>query len=477
MKSKLKGKWAQELHELDTIKKKLERFKLDVASIKSVSPQLFVNYLDYKVAIILQKIKDENRPHYFDFRIKKLELDIEEYQQDIAKLTVLINTAEATAKKITARCEKINRDIAQDYSSKTSVELSKLNIFTGHDNDMSIFDTNRNASGRVWGSLRPKDSDLLSLDSQAFMKYKHNTLAFLLLSDNQTFTLAIKDGLLPIEGEIGYLILQRLQEIQYLKQPGLQEPFPSNMRTIAGKAIRNAMDIKTSENLLKCDFPTLGIEINKLVLHSQLHPDNKIFWLGSARVVNKILHDQPGKGTYLNCDDGKWSWQLNRYWLQAAIYLGYTCKLIEQHFPMIESALLSQDPSAFVLRLLLAMREEGEDNTSQYNGNDGPTATTQEILVLMDLGCKVTKNQEQSILISKSSTHEIHSPSRSRMHSPTDMRRSRSHSWDGSNSASPSAMGVTRGQFFAPESSANIRQNNSFTPIPFDMDDFPKMTV
>ncbi len=118
-----------------------------------------------------------------------------------------------------------------------------------------------------------------------------------------------------------------------------------------------------------------------------------------------MLHHQ-GEAIYFNPSAATWTWELNRAWLQAGVYLGYKFMLVEQHFPAIETAILSGDTSKFVLQLVNEMRPESSANTSQYNGDYSPTATTQEILVLMDMGCVARKMEDGRLVFYPPVTRE-----------------------------------------------------------------------
>jgi len=486
--------WAPEFQALNRILTSIQDFERDVAMIKSIAPRQYLNHLNEKVLRISNSIKNSRRHSFFNSRIGALEKLIKQCRDNIATLMVQVQAAETIASDITQQCKTITNDIA----NLSATERYKLNKLIGSSD--RIFETIRTAGANVWSATRSK------LDSFAgFVKpdttYEHNTLACLLLTNDETFIQYINDGRLPIEGEIGHLIIQRLRDIQFLEKTETESGPRKNMRAMAGKAISRAMNIHEPENILQCDFSALYIEITKLALHAQLHPDHKVFWLGTARVVNRMIQDRSGLGTYLNCDDTLWSWHLNRIWLQAAIYLGYSCQLIEQHFPNIDKALLSADSSNFIRELLKEIRSEGPENTSQYNGNDSPTATTQEILVLMDMGCAVTKNEDQSISFSKPTVREAPTPSRLRLNSHSSAfdvsspysitkipgsRSSikdrpssaiRSHSWD-NHVASPGVFGIEIDQFFNPIPSKEIRGgNNGLTPnVTGSIPPFPQLS-
>jgi hypothetical protein len=228
--------------------------------------------------------------------------------------------------------------------------------------------------------------------NQDFRTRQHNSLAHLLLADNKALIDAIAEEKFSITGEIGLLILQRLSEIFFNKDSSVE------MKKIALKKIRELIAPTIPDSLLFYNETVLFDEILKLIVHAQLYPENKIVWLGTSRAVEAMIQNARPICMYFNPLPKDLTWALNRLWLQAAMDLGYQFKLVEQHFPSIEAALLSQDPSKFLGELLLETRSAHSDTTSQYNGGNSSTATTQEVLALIDMGCVAIKDtQDQRI--------------------------------------------------------------------------------
>ena len=207
-----------------------------------------------------------------------------------------------------------------------------------------------------------------------------------MLNDDQQFLEAIAYDHLILEGEIGFLIVQRLQKLFYHSKSNMQT------RKIAGKKLREIMKPSMQESLLYYNAYALMLEITKLVLHAHYHPTRKIIWLGTARAVDAMIDNATPVGVYFNPSPQHLTWILNRLWLQAAASLGYEFQLVEQHFLNIEAALLTRNPAKFIEQLLLETRSDDEQHTSQYNGNYSPTATTQEVLALLDMGCIAQKD-------------------------------------------------------------------------------------
>jgi|GEM_PF-3081746 len=454
------GKWSCEQVDITIIEGQLTKFKHNIALLKGQSPRDFLELLARRLLRIKQKLEDKHKFSFFDSRIPSLVYRLQKSQKEIEDLMLSVTKAEKTAATIRRKCETITEEMTHWRPiSPSGVDVfSPISRLGNSYQCNSPFDTIRTAGGNVWASIRSK---LEGMASQDFDKIDHNALAFLLLSDDVSFVEAINYGTLPIEGEIGHLIIQRLKELYFTKSliqstSPAEHLFNNRIRNLSATLISRSMS-GVGDGLLKCDFDTLYLELTKLALHAELYPEAKVFWLGTSRAVMAVIRKRAGQGTYLNCDDSKWSWHLNRIWLQAAMILGYQCELVEQHFPNIEEALFSQDGGAFVEELLKAVRPKNTDCTSQYNGYDAPTATSQEILVLMDMGCVANKHEENKrIYFSKPQTKEMPSPSSNGRTSPS--KNTLHHSWDSGFSASASPHGRSKDQFFASkQSSIEIR--------------------
>ena len=180
--------------------------------------------------------------------------------------------------------------------------------------------------------------------------------------------------------KIGHLAIQRLTEISNAGRKGIHAK---------ARVVLKAYVADDKDNLFKFHPEQLKIELIKLNLNAQLNPESKILWLGTARAVNACRKNFNGKGTYLNCIDSEWSWELNRVFIQAAIKIGYEVKLVEQHSPQIEQAMLSNDSARFIEAL--AREVKPHNVMTQYSGGNSPTATPQEIMILMDMDCRAKK--------------------------------------------------------------------------------------
>lgn len=268
----------------------------------------------------------------------------------------------------------------------TALRSYKENINSTATSPYSLFENTTVKERELCAKIQATLEDLSKKIS--FSKIpKNNDLAHLLLKPDNEFLVSIDYGTFTIVAEIGHLIIQRLREISKSRP---------ELKLRANALINRHLTRLEKENVLYLHEQAFKGEIIKLVRHS-LSNAKKVIWLGSARTVIAMEKKFSGEGFYLNCDDNQWSWELNRAWLQAAVALGYEFKLVEQHFPDVEKAILSQDPDKLLVQLAREMRPDEENNTSQYNGTYSPTATPQEILVLMHMGCIAHKNDDGSL--------------------------------------------------------------------------------
>lgn len=369
------GLWSQEIAALKPIEQQMSAYQADI-SAKS-GPALGVQHKQ-TIAQIEEKLRTAKSVSFFNSRLPQLKTNLNELV--IFKENELI--AEKTALKLVLKYSKMLKKLVDSYESMSFYEHLSVRSFS--------VKLTRSLSLRVWTGAQNKLNHFKKI--QDFSKRQHNSLAHLLLTDNQTFLESVMQDRFSIEGEIGFLVIQRLQTIYYNTQSS------SRIRGQAGKKIRQLMTSKTPDSLLCYDENILFHEIRKLALHAQCHPENKVVWLGTARAVNAMIKQVRPTCIYLNPPPKDLTWTINRFWLQAAMHLGYRFRLVEQHFPEVEAAILSQDSNKFLEQLLLETRADDADKTSQYNGNYSPTATTQEILALMDMGCVAYKNpQDHSI--------------------------------------------------------------------------------
>jgi len=74
---------------------------------------------------------------------------------------------------------------------------------------------------------------------------------------------------------------------------------------------------------------------------------------------------------------------------------------VEQHFPNIEKAILSGRPDLLLTQLIYEIRPS--HLSSQYNGDNAPTATSQEILATLHMGLIGKRNSDYSVSLVKNS--------------------------------------------------------------------------
>ena len=226
-------------------------------------------------------------------------------------------------------------------------------------------------------------------------KYSQHNVAKLCQSDASFLQMILDAGL--ENNELGFIELARLFQIA-TKGSSSQRMKSEKAMTTFIKATANLR-----ENIFFCEWQILQEEIFKALFHAQLNPAAKIAWIGTATAVIAVIEKNRGQGVYLNCDDKLWNWTLNRSWLSALVDLGFQIHLVEQHFPNVESAILKGSTEQFVLAMMQQMR--GANDESQYSGKNGTTATTQEILSLIEMGCEAKKLENGRLAFSKPNSH------------------------------------------------------------------------
>ncbi len=224
-------------------------------------------------------------------------------------------------------------------------------------------------------------------------RHPNNLLAILCEPDDVKFVKRVKqDGL--NSNELSMLTMARLYHI-------LQNSYCRKLQFSAAILLKKHSELSYSpkDELFRCDWQVLEQELFKAALHAELNPDRKIAWIGTARSVKAIIKENQGQGIYLNCEENSWNWCLNRAWLHAIVLMGYDIHLVEQHFPNIEAAILSEKPERLLAELIQEIRPE--EIESQYSGGDSPTATPQESLFLLDMGCVPEKLDNGRLILKK----------------------------------------------------------------------------
>jgi hypothetical protein len=332
--------------------------------------------------------------------------------------TSIKQIADLKADVLTSRHERVIDQIVNFYKKNNTEQRICRPYYGGGDFFMTtkknknknaklgtIFENLASAHRKTWAEIQlilEPLSEKLNLKKQG-----HNYLANLLTPSDKDFLAALgENNSLPCAGELGHIIVQRLKCI------AANHKSPPSSKGTANILLTTHLSGVYS-TLLHYDEETLESALSDLISHAIHNPENKVIWLGSARTVNGMkkssdlctLGNNP-IATFLNCPDDKWTWELNRAWLMAAVELDYEFRLVEQHYPNVESAILSGSPVSVLIEMANEIRSE--KNPSQYNGTDEPTATTQEILVLLDLGCVPKKNNDNSLSL-LSPTHRIYS--------------------------------------------------------------------
>lgn len=374
----IRGIWAREIRILDKLQKQITAYQEDIsAHYKHNALIEFINTADRTLFNIETNALKISRTSFYFSNTSPLLQSIDMLRKSLLFLKQKVLRAERSAADIT---QKYTRNI-----NNMVLSYARMNFYEYLDSSQtSSQKIIRTLGFKVWYSAQKKLDYFKQI--QTLERRKHNSLAQLLLNDNQGFIDTLSADKISIEGEIGLLIVQRLQEIYYSPKSSRTE------KTIALKKIREILGSNTNDNLLFYNKAMLQQEITRLVLHAELHPQNKTVWLGTARAVNAAIQYARPMCIYLNPPPRDLTWGLNRLWLQAAVELGYEFRLVEQHFPVIEKAILSQDPAKLLEQLLLETRGDSIEYTSQYNGHYSCTATTQEILALMNMGCVAYKD-------------------------------------------------------------------------------------
>lgn len=418
-----KGKWTNELQQTESLlAKHYEDLLFDVSAFQGKTPDQVLTEFTTKLNKLKEDIiKNSERRSFFDPRLIKI-------RENIAKLETIktalenlfapkLHEAKTTAAKFSQEHKETIGRVTKHFEEKLKggaraqdrkrgslrVEDSFMgterSIHFQKDKPQSIYEHSVNPHVKTWSTIRPKLKELAQ--KLELKQYENNSLAFLLIPDDKEFLKEFEQGNFTGE-EIGFLAVQRLREIA-------GSPISKEItKEMKGKANELILSVSSSSEWYKYNSEALDKEIIKLVLHSLLHPNSKIVWLGSARPVSAMIKStkldakgdrkeerKAGEGIYLNCDDSEWSWELNRAWLQTAAIMGFEFRLVEQHFPEIEKAILSGESANLLQQLAKEIRSD--TTPTQYSGKTSPTATPQEILALMDMGCVGRKNPDGSL--------------------------------------------------------------------------------
>lgn len=470
----MQNKWVLENQSVEDIKKRIHLFKTDVAALGTIPPRDFISELSTRIERMMGDLEA------VPFSTEDAALDSETRLSLYTEIRFCLSEISLLAGHI-RNAEKIARTIRDEFKFATEHTISTHNPAQSilNVNELNIKNYSQThflnikiAGANVWSAIRDRNQAFESLPGLHLISSPqgnhahllHNSLVHLLKSTDSDLLDAIDRGQLALEGEVGNLIIQRLKEIRskgniYDARKGPLDSLRRREAKLAATIINRNMGTATGEGLFKCDFDALYIELTKLALHAELHPESKTVWLGTARSVIAMVETNNEIGTYLNCDDHKWTWHLNRLWLQAALSMGFKLELIEQHYPSIEDALLAGDGGArFVQELLKQVREDAND-TSQYNGYDAPTATAQEILAALDTRCMLRKGSNNRICLMQAPVLDdtLHKKGSNRSNNPLY------HSWESGFRAPVSPFKYSGTQFSPPKESPQLRQAKAKT--------------
>lgn len=249
------------------------------------------------------------------------------------------------------------------------------------------FESTATSHQKTWFSLQRKGLHIYEQELE-LDRYPRHSLALLLARDDDTFIEAIDSGDLPLGDEIGFIAIQRLKHI-------IASTTNKHHRKVAKHHVQYKLNHDNLESIFQYNNEALRQEIVKLINHALNNPHHKVTWLGSAWAMDAAIQASPKPGAYFDPEPANHTWQLNRAWLQAAASMGYEFRIMEQFLPNVEKAILSGDPAELTLQLAKEIRSKHV--TSPYTRGDSPTATPQEVLLLLDMGYQGHKNDDGSI--------------------------------------------------------------------------------
>ncbi len=387
-----------------------------ISNERLISSAIGINPLEFSVLLAnkLEKVKLFATSEEDLQTILECESKLKTYQ-------AFLITHMVDAIRIAEDLEKMHED---SIEQSKLVEIYSPTTSTASRNPLeeTIFDKGLSSYIEIFKNLLPKINGEESSSISIYpSRYNGNYLAQLFLNDSDFISKAMDT---PIGGEMGHLIVQRFFSIKQKTREWyrVNRYFQQMIFAERGK-----------DMFFHYEPEAFKTEVIKLYLYKMLSLTNDpnsppVAWLGSAGTLTQLLQQAKTKeeeivGIYLNCDDKLYSYELNRAWLLALIHMGYETKLVEKQFPNVRESLLSNEPGNFLMALLTEVRqlelsapndsEEAISTNSQYNGGDSPTATSLEILLMLSMGCKVTRNiVERNISLYKPiATLEYHASS------------------------------------------------------------------
>lgn len=268
----------------------------------------------------------------------------------------------------------------------TTLKLRKGGFYTKTASESSYFALAAHAYMKQWPKLKENLEPL-----QYFAeKYPNNQLAQILHEDKKEIVKLLESGEFLLTNELGGLLFGRI--LYELPQWSVAEK----------SRVIKLQELMKYEKPFKAD--EFQFELIKIYLFDALirkSGQQPVAWIGSSRSVLAKVKKNPGEGAYLNCDDKKWSPQINRAWLITLLMLDYQIQIVEPQFPAMEKAILSGNFVKYIYCLASEMRhydgssvEKSRVNDSMYHGGLEPTATMQELLLLLSMDCKTFKNSD-----------------------------------------------------------------------------------
>lgn len=370
--------------------KKLKSYLISIGQLIScavgINPLEFANLLEKKLNRIKEHLSAPSNQELEKYS-KRLAEFKESLKKHIDKAICIANEMESycvkstTKKNIDLILRKELENLQQSLTKTNSIERS-------FDKALSSYAT---IIESISNELETETEQSASCPvNNISIKYPDNQLAKLFLKD-EDFLNYLLGYHAYYSGEIGHLFLQRTF-------------FILNNKIKHKELAKKAIDIffrSHSNVFFAYDAQTFKLEVIKLALYREFYND-PVAWIGSSATLMHLLRNPNNKdeteipGIYLNCDDNKWTSELNRAWLLALFHMGYEVKLVEQQFPNVQEALRTKNPTLnFLMSLTKEFRplessktvsENIRTNDSQYNGNDSPTATSLEILFLLSIG-------------------------------------------------------------------------------------------
>lgn len=268
----------------------------------------------------------------------------------------------------------------------TPFKFRKGGFYTKTASDLSYFALAAQAYMKQW----PKLKDSLEPLQYFAEKYPNNQLAQILHQDKKKIVGLVESGEFSFITELGGLLFGRiLYEVPQWSTAEKGRVFK----------MQEMMGSEKSFNADEFKFEMIKIQLFAVLVREL--EQQPVAWIGSSRSVLAKVRKNPGEGAYLNCDDKKWSPQINRAWLVALLMLDYHIQIVEPQFPAMEKAILSGDFVKYIYCLASEMRyydgssvEKSRANDSMYHGGLEPTATMQELLLLLSMDCRTFKNSD-----------------------------------------------------------------------------------